>query len=123
MAEQDFDPCPITPVANLVFGRWAAPILWVLAHHGRQRFTELQRRVPAITPKMLAQRLRQLERDGLVLRTCHPEIPPRVEYERTPLAQTLTPVFDALVTWSDAYLDEVTAARDRYEADHGAIPA
>jgi DNA-binding HxlR family transcriptional regulator len=115
MAKSDFDPCPIAPVVDLIFGRWTAHILWVLAHHGRQRFTELQRLVPAITPKVLAQRLRQLERNGLVVRTYHAEIPPRVEYERTALGDTLTPIFDQLVKWSDAHLDTVAAARANYD--------
>lgn len=67
--------CPINPVIDLVFSRWTTPILWVLDHHGRLRFNELQRHLPTITPKVLTQRLRQLERDGLVIRTYHAEIP------------------------------------------------
>ncbi|MEU4702077.1 winged helix-turn-helix transcriptional regulator [Nonomuraea dietziae] len=111
-----FDPCPVTPVAELVFGKWTTQVLWTLAHHGRTRFTELQRLVPSITPKVLAQRLRQMERDGLVGRTYHAEMPPRVEYEMTPLARTLLPVFHTLVDWSDAHLGEVERARERYDA-------
>jgi DNA-binding HxlR family transcriptional regulator len=68
-----------------------------------------------ITPKVLAQRLRQLERDGLVTRTYYAEVPPRVEYESTPLALTLVPVFNELLRWSDAHLDEVHAARQAYD--------
>lgn len=113
MQQEQVDPCPITPVVELIFGRWTTQVLWVLNHHGRQRFTELQRLLPAITPKVLAQRLRQLERDGLVNRTRYAQMPPRVEYEVTELARTLVPVFDTLVRWSDAHLDEVLAARTR----------
>src|SRR5258708_38529991 len=79
------ESCPITPVVDLVFSRWTTPILWMLNEHGRQRFVELQRRIVTITPKVLTQRLRQLERDGLIERTYHPEVPPRVEYEITEL--------------------------------------
>ncbi|WP_280352480.1 winged helix-turn-helix transcriptional regulator, partial [Nocardia abscessus] len=112
--ETPIDPCPITPVIDLVFGRWSTQVLWVLIHDGRLRFTELQQRIPGLTPKVLTQRLRQLERDGLVARTYHPEVPPRVEYEATPLAATLTPVFSSIVAWSGEHLGEVLAARAPY---------
>jgi DNA-binding HxlR family transcriptional regulator len=61
--------CPISPVVDIVFSRWTTPILWALHEFGRQRFVELERRIGTITPKVLTQRLRQLERDGLVGRT------------------------------------------------------
>ncbi|MER5968859.1 helix-turn-helix domain-containing protein [Streptomyces sp. NPDC002055] len=107
--------CPINPVVDLVFSRWTTPILWALEHHGRLRFNELQRLVPAITPKVLTQRLRRLERDGLVVRTYHAEIPPRVEYEISDLGRTLIPVFDTLAGWSTAHLPQVEAARRAYD--------
>ncbi|WP_432000377.1 winged helix-turn-helix transcriptional regulator [Streptomyces sioyaensis] len=107
--------CPINPVVDLLFSRWTTPIVWVLEHHGRLRFNELQRLVPSITPKVLTQRLRQLERDGLVTRTYHAEIPPRVEYEISELGRTLVPVFRTLAGWSDAHLPQVTAARQAYD--------
>ncbi|REF00958.1 winged helix-turn-helix transcriptional regulator [Thermomonospora umbrina] len=115
MSESDADPCPFTPVIDLILGRWTAPILWELRQRGPLRFTELQRLMPSITPKVLTQRLRQLERDGLVTRSYHAEVPPRVEYDRTALAESLTPVFDMLVTWSEGHLEEVAAARLRYD--------
>lgn len=120
MPDQDFDPCPIGPAVGIIFGRWTAQVLWVLNHHGRLRFTELQRMVPAVTPKVLSGRLRQLERDGLIERTYHAEMPPRVEYETTALARSLTPVFDILADWSESHIDEVTAARHRYDQTDGA---
>lgn len=112
----ELDPCPFSPVVDLIFGRWTSQVLWTLNHHGRQRFTELQQRMPAITPKVLSQRLRQLERDGMLTRTYHAEMPPRVEYENTELARSLVPVFGELVKWSDAHLEEVLAARRAYDA-------
>ena len=75
-ATTDVRPCPISPVVELVFSRWTTPILWTLHEHGTQRFVELERTL-GVTPKVLTQRLRQMERDGLVVRTYHPEIPPR----------------------------------------------
>ncbi|MFI0906548.1 winged helix-turn-helix transcriptional regulator [Streptomyces sioyaensis] len=115
MTEPKESACPINPVVDLLFSRWTTPIVWVLEHHGRLRFNELQRLVPSITPKVLTQRLRQLERDGLVIRTYHAEIPPRVEYEISELGRTLVPVFQTLAGWSDAHLPQVTAARQAYD--------
>ncbi|MEU4394728.1 helix-turn-helix domain-containing protein [Kribbella sp. NPDC023855] len=110
------DPCPIAPVVDLVFGRWTAHVLWVLTYEGRMRFTELQQQLPAVSPKVLTQRLRQLERDGLIERTYYSEMPPRVEYETTELGRTLSPVFQALNAWSDRHLGEVDEARLRYDS-------
>jgi DNA-binding HxlR family transcriptional regulator len=113
--EASTDPCPIAPVVDLLFGRWTSHILWALGHEGSLRFTQLQAKIPAITPKVLTERLRQLERDGLVARTYHREIPPRVEYEITPLGRTLIPVFRRIAKWSDEHLADVHAAQHRYD--------
>nr|WP_225958220.1 helix-turn-helix domain-containing protein [Amycolatopsis lexingtonensis] len=107
--------CPIAPVVDIVFSRWTTPILWALNEYGRQRFVELERRIATITPKVLTQRLRQLERDGLVVRTYHAEVPPRVEYEISELGRSLGPLFASLSEWS-ANLDEVEKARAAYDA-------
>lgn len=107
--------CPTAPVLDIIFSRWTTPILWELNEHGRHRFVELQRRVVDITPKVLTQRLRQLERDGLVIRTYFPEVPPRVEYEISELGRTLAPLFATLAAWS-ANLDQVEQARRAYDA-------
>lgn len=111
------EPCPIAPVVDLVFSRWTTPILWVLNEFGRQRFVELERRIGTITPKVLTQRLRQMERDGLVVRTYHPEVPPRVEYEISALGLSLAPLFATLVDWSQAHLGEVEVARRAYDEE------
>lgn len=110
--------CPIGPVVEIVFSRWTTPILWTLNEFGRQRFVELARRIGTITAKVLTQRLRQLERDGLVLRTYTPEIPPRVEYEISDLGRSLSPLFATLASWSAERLDSVEAARLEYDAAH-----
>jgi DNA-binding HxlR family transcriptional regulator len=107
--------CPIGPVVDIVFSRWTTPILWTLNEYGRHRFVELERRIGTITPKVLTQRLRQLERDGLVLRMYHPEVPPRVEYEITELGRSLAPLFAALATWSSGNLSKVLTARAAYD--------
>ncbi|MFX0578534.1 winged helix-turn-helix transcriptional regulator [Nocardia nepalensis] len=107
--------CPIAPVVDVVFSRWTTPILWTLNTFGRQRFVELERRITTITSKVLTQRLRQLERDGLIERTYYPEVPPRVEYEITELGRSLAPLFAALAEWA-VNLDKVEQARDEYDA-------
>lgn len=114
-AKAHAEPCPISPVVDMVFSRWTTPILWLLNEFGRQRFVELERRIGAITPKVLTQRLRQLERDGLVIRTYHPEVPPRVEYEISELGLSLAPLFRTLAEWSSTHLDQVAAARADYD--------
>ena len=112
-------PCSISPAVQLVFSRWTTPILWLLNESGPLRFVQLQRTLGTITPKVLTQRLRQMERDGLVTRTYHPEVPPRVEYEISDLGRSLQPLFAALGTWSDRHWDEVAAARGHYDAQPG----
>lgn len=107
--------CRIAPVVDIVFSRWTTPILWTLNEFGRQRFVELERRITTITPKVLTQRLRQLERDGLVLRTYHPEVPPRVEYEISDLGRSLAPLFATLAEWS-VNLEKVERARQEYDS-------
>ncbi|SNQ50295.1 HxlR family transcriptional regulator [Frankia canadensis] len=108
--------CPISPVVDIVFSRWTTPILWTLNEFGRQRFVELERRIATVTPKVLTQRLRQLERDGLITRTYHPEVPPRVEYEISDLGRSLAPLFAHLATWASANLGSVERARHDYDA-------
>jgi DNA-binding HxlR family transcriptional regulator len=108
--------CPVGSVVDIVFSRWTTPILWTLNEYGRQRFVELERRITTITPKVLTQRLRQLERDGLIVRTYHPEIPPRVEYEISELGLSLAPLFATLAEWSAANLGRVELARSDYDA-------
>jgi len=117
-ADATADPelaCPISPVVDIVFSRWTSPILWSLHAFGRQRFVELERRIENITPKVLTQRLRQLERDGLVVRTYHPEVPPRVEYEISELGRTLSPLFSQIAEWGAANLERVERARRQYD--------
>ncbi|MEU8222406.1 helix-turn-helix domain-containing protein [Kribbella sp. NPDC048915] len=114
LAGDPVQACPIAPVVDLVFSRWTTPILWTLNEYGRQRFVELQRRIGVITPKVLTQRLRQLERDGLITRTYHAEVPPRVEYDISPLGRSLAPLFHALADWS-SNLTKVEQARHHFD--------
>jgi DNA-binding HxlR family transcriptional regulator len=91
-----------------------------LLGQGTKRFSELNRSVDGITSRMLTVTLRGLERDGIVTRTIHPVIPPRVEYALTPMGLTLLDAIGALVSWADAHLPEIGAAQAAYDARHAA---
>lgn len=86
---------------GMISGRWKLEILWLLSHHGKQRFGELKRGLPGITQHMLTAQLRALEKDGLIKRTIFAEVPPRVEYENTPEARRLRPIFVEIVRWAE----------------------
>jgi DNA-binding HxlR family transcriptional regulator len=111
------DPCPVSPFADLVGGRWKLAILYTLEHDGKARFNELVQRLGSITPTTLTRQLRELERDGFVTRTQFSEIPPRVEYEATELLATLVPVLDTITVWVENYFDRVETARAAAERD------
>lgn len=115
--------CTITPVVDMVFSHWTTPILWALNQRGPQRFLELKKHVGAITSKVLTQRLRQMERDGLIGRTQFPEVPPRVEYEISDLGRSLAPVFASLASWSEDHLDAVEVARLDYDGSGRPSPS
>ena len=87
---------------------------------GPQRFTSLKRSIDGVSQRMLTVTLRGLERDGIVSRTMYPVIPPRVEYALTPPGATLVDAAGTLVSWADAHLAEVDAARAAYDARVGA---
>lgn len=118
-----FQPCPVTPVVDMIFSRWTTPILWSLHQEGPLRFSEIRDRLGTVTPKVLTQRLRQLERDGMVIREQFPEVPPRVEYAITELGLSLAPMFQALGSWADDNLPLVAIARDRYDESGRPRPA
>jgi DNA-binding HxlR family transcriptional regulator len=84
---------------RLLEGRWKLVILFQLFDGQVRRFSELERLVTGVSQKMLAQQLRQLEADGLVARTVHAEVPPRVEYRLTGWGEQLCPALDALLGW------------------------
>ena len=83
-------------------GRWKMPILAHLCGGKTMRFSDLERAIPQASQKMLTQHLRELEQDGIVVRTIYPEVPPKVEYCLTDIGKALTPVFLSLLDWSQA---------------------
>ena len=84
---------------KMLEGRWKLLILFHLFGERPLRFSDLERAIPAISQKMLIQQLRQMEKDGIVYRRVHNQVPPKVEYGLTPWGQTLCPVVDGLLKW------------------------
>ena len=97
--------CPLEATVQLIGGKYKAIILWHLMH-GTLRYSELHRKMPHATDKMLAQQLRELERDGLIDRMVYPVVPPKTEYSLTEFGKSLTPILDAMCNWGTAYLNE-----------------
>ena len=95
---------------KILEGRWKLLILFHLFGGKSLRFSELERAIPAISQKMLIQQLRQMENDGIVRRTIHHQVPPKVEYALTDWGQALCPALDAILKWA-ASRQEFTDAR------------
>jgi len=85
---------------KMLEGRWKLVIVFHLFVKPVLRFSELERAIPAVSQKMLIQQLRELERDGIVRRTVHPQVPPKVEYALTRFGNALCPALDALLKWA-----------------------
>ncbi len=107
-------------VLDRIGDRWTVLLICNLNEHGVLRFTELRRKLTGISQRMLTVTLRDLERDGFVVRTVKPTIPPHVEYRLTPLGQALFENVRALVDWADSHQDAVRLARAAYDARAGA---
>lgn len=97
--------CPVVVTLNMIGGKYKALILWHLLD-ATLRFGELRRRIPQATPKMLTQQLRELEQDGLLIRTVYPIVPPKVEYRLSALGKSLQPILLAIYDWGGAYMQE-----------------
>ena len=91
----------VEEVLRILEGRWKLVILFHLFGGNVLRFSELRRAIPGVSEKMLIQQLRQMERDGIVRRFVHHQVPPKVDYSLTDWGQALCPALDALLTWVD----------------------
>ena len=110
------DPRVEALVNEVIADKWTMLILEVLTEHGEQRFGRIGELVGGISQKMLTQTLRQMERDGLVIRTVHPVIPPKVEYRLTDLGLTLAEAFCGVWTWAEKHLERIEKARHAFDA-------
>lgn len=106
--------CEVRQILDRVADKWSLLVIALLDSRVL-RFTELRREIDGISQRMLTVTLRQLERDGLVTRTVHPVVPPRVEYALTALGCTLHTTIRSLVTWTEEHQQEIAAARAAYD--------
>lgn len=106
----------VNDMIGLVADKWTMIILEVLVANGETRFSEIGRRAGGISQKMLTQTLRQMERGGLVIRTVHPVIPPKVEYRLTDLGDSLAGSFCGVWLWAEQNLERVMDANARFDA-------
>lgn len=90
--------CPVSRCMRVIGGKWKIIILYAL-QNGTNRFGVLQKTIPDISKQMLTTQLRELERDKIITRKIFPEIPPRVEYDISPLGKTLFPIIEAMDKW------------------------
>jgi DNA-binding HxlR family transcriptional regulator len=106
--------CPTRLVLNRIADKWTVLVV-ILLQTETKRFSQLQREIDGISQKMLTQTLRGLERDGLVNRTVHATVPPKVEYALTPLGHTLKDLLYAVKTWSETHINAVQIAQKSYD--------
>lgn len=106
--------CEVRQILDRIADKWSLLVIALLERRSL-RFTELKREIDGISQRMLTQTLRHLERDGLVRRTVHPVVPPRVDYDLTPLGASLHSTIKALVTWTEEHQQEIAGARNRYD--------
>lgn len=122
MNDQQFAPnilsahCPSRAVLRHLTDRWTPLIVAVLAEHQSVRFKDLKTSVEGISPKVLTETLRSMERDGLVSREVTASVPPRVDYQLTELGLTTVEPLNAVRRWAEEHLDEVLANREQYDA-------
>ncbi|MFE9191087.1 winged helix-turn-helix transcriptional regulator [Micromonospora sp. NPDC007208] len=109
------EDCEVRQILDRVADKWSLLVIALLDRR-RLRFTELRRSVDGISQRMLTRTLRHLERDGLVSRTVHPTVPPRVDYELTAMGATLHDTIRALVAWTEEHQNQIATARAAYDA-------
>ncbi|QYR23915.1 helix-turn-helix transcriptional regulator [Paenibacillus sp. sptzw28] len=99
---QEREKCPIEISLDVIGGKWKVLILWYLLWETR-RFSQLERLIPQVSQKVLAEKLRELEESGLIERRVYPVVPPRVEYSLTEGGQSIRPLLMALLDWGNHY--------------------
>lgn len=97
--------CPMEVTLELIGGKYKTLILWHLMDK-TLRFSELSRLIPQATPKMLTQQLKDLEKDGCIIRTVYPVVPPKVEYSLSEFGRTLIPILDIMCDWGREYMEK-----------------
>ncbi|MFD7873657.1 winged helix-turn-helix transcriptional regulator [Streptomyces sp. NPDC059766] len=111
--------CPTNQLLDRISDKWVSLVVSALAA-GPMRYSDLARRIAGVSPKMLTQTLRSLERDGILTRTVTPSVPVRVDYGLTPLGSSLAHLLTAVKAWAETHFDEVHTARERYDTEKDA---
>lgn len=106
--------CPVRNVISRFGDKWSILILLMLNDNENLRYSQLNREIPDISQKMLANTLRSLEADKLVTRKVYPEVPPRVEYRLTDVGRSLIPHIIALTNWANEHMGEIVENRKKY---------
>ncbi|MEA4908978.1 MAG: helix-turn-helix domain-containing protein [Anaerolineaceae bacterium] len=106
--------CPTRLALDRIADKWTVLIVGRLSG-GTRRFGELRREVSGISPKVLTQKLRELERDGILTRKVYASVPPRVEYTLTPLGKTLIGLLDAVRVWAESHIETMLEAQSTYD--------
>ncbi|MER5907404.1 helix-turn-helix domain-containing protein [Streptomyces mirabilis] len=111
--------CPTNQLLDRISDKWVSLVVSALAQADEtsMRYSDLGRKLAGISPKMLTQTLRSLERDGILVRTVTPSVPVRVDYELTPLGTSLAGLLSAVKDWAERHIEEVNEARERYDDD------
>ncbi len=112
--------CPVEGTLRIIGGKWKLLILKELFQETK-RFGELHKSLNGITQKMLTQQLRELERDGIILRKVYLQIPPKVEYSLSPLGQSLRPILDLMHQWGAEHLDRVAEIKVKKQSDEDSV--
>jgi DNA-binding HxlR family transcriptional regulator len=108
------DDCTARAVLDRVGDKWSLHVIHQLGG-GTRRFSDLRRGIDGISQRMLTVTLRGLERDGLVVRTVHPTVPPRVDYALTSMGRTLLQTACTLIDWANEHVPDIEAARAAYD--------
>lgn len=106
---EQYDVCPMVLVQHILSGKRKILILWYLSY-GTMRFSDIKKRLPDVTQKMLTQQLRSLEEDRLICRKVYPVVPPKVEYSLTEIGKGTIPVLEAMHRFGAIYLENNTQA-------------
>ncbi|WP_458245074.1 winged helix-turn-helix transcriptional regulator [Streptomyces sp. MAI_2237] len=109
--------CPTNELLGRLSDKWVSLVVAALSR-GPMRYSDLTRKIAGVSPKMLTQTLRTLERDGILSRTVTPSVPVRVDYELTPLGGSLAHLLTAVKHWAETHIEEVHEARGRYDTQN-----
>ena len=109
LTKEELPDCPVATTVQLIGNKWKLLILRNLMMRP-WRFNEMLRSIPGISQKVLTDNLRAMEKDGIIIRTVYPEVPPRVEYSLSELGNSMRPIIKAMEVWGKNYQQMVKAA-------------